>query len=129
MRSYCGVPILDAAGSVVGVVNVLDERDRMFHDADVRLLASFAQRIGQALAGERLSRERDALTARLVASDRVKTEFLGMMSHELRTPLNILMGYTRMLLENIADGDVMTTPERQDVLERMLAGGLHLGEL
>jgi PAS domain S-box-containing protein len=129
MRAYCGVPILDAAGTVVGVVNVLDERDRIFHDADVQLLASFAQRIGQALARERLSCERDALTERLVASDRLKTEFLGMMSHELRTPLNILVGYTRMLLENIADGDVMTAPERRDVLERMLGGGLHLGEL
>src|SRR5262249_55291298 len=58
-----------------------------------------------------------------------KTEFLGMMSHELRTPLNILLGYTRMLLESIGDGDVMTTAERSEVLSRMLAGGLHLGEL
>jgi signal transduction histidine kinase len=123
------VPILDGTGAVVGIVSVGDVRDRTFRDDDVQLLASFAQRIGQALARERLSAERDALTGRVVESDRLKTEFLGMMSHELRTPLNILVGYTRMLLEGIEDGDVMTGAERREVCERMLAGGLHLGEL
>jgi PAS domain S-box-containing protein len=129
VRVYCGVPILDGSGAVIGIVSVADVRDRTFRDDDVQLLASFAQRIGQALARERLSAERDALTTRLVESDRLKTEFLGMMSHELRTPLNILVGYTRMLLEGIDDGDVMTGAERREVCERMLAGGLHLGEL
>jgi signal transduction histidine kinase len=52
-----------------------------------------------------------------------------MMSHELRTPLNILLGYTRMLLEAVDDGDVMTGAERRDDLRRMLAGGLRLGDL
>jgi PAS domain S-box-containing protein len=129
VRVYCGAPILDATGAVIGVVSVADLRVRSFRDEDVQLLASFARRIGQALDRERLSAERDALTTRLVESDRLKTEFLGMMSHELRTPLNILLGYTRMLLEGIDDGDVMTGAERREVCERMLAGGLHLGDL
>jgi PAS domain S-box-containing protein len=129
LRVYCGVPILDGAGTVIGLVSVGDTRARAVRDEDVQLLVSFARRIGQALDRERLSDERDALTARLVESDRLKTEFLGMMSHELRTPLNILLGYTRMLLEGIDDGDVMTGAERREVCERMLAGGLHLGDL
>jgi PAS domain S-box-containing protein len=127
--AYCGVPILDGTGAAIGVVSVADMHVRPFRDEDVQLLASFARRIGQALERERLSGERDALTARLVEADRLKTEFLGMMSHELRTPLNIMLGYTRMLLEGIDDGDVMTSHERREVLERMLAGGLHLGDL
>src|SRR5262249_12747586 len=85
VRVYCGVPILEPSGAVIGIVSVADVRDRTFRDDDVQLLASFAQRIGQALARERLSAERDALTARVLESDRLKTEFLGMMSHELRT--------------------------------------------
>jgi len=129
VRVYCGAPILDGAGAVIGIVSVADVRTRPFRDEDVQLLASFARRIGQALERERLSTERDALTERLVESDRLKTEFLGMMSHELRTPLNILLGYTRMLLEGIDDGDVMTGAERREVCERMLARGLHLSEL
>ena len=129
VRVYCGAPILDAGGAVIGIVSVADTRARAFRDEDVQLVTSFARRIGQALERERLSAERDALTERLVESDRLKTEFLGMMSHELRTPLNILLGYTRMLLEAVDDGDVMTGAERRDVCERMLAGGLHLGDL
>src|SRR5262249_10660056 len=42
---------------------------------------------------------------------------------------NILVGYTRMLLEGVDDGDRMTGPERREVCERMLAGGLHLSDL
>ena len=129
VQTYCGVPIVDGAGVVVGLVSVLDVRPRTLRDEDMQLLASFARRLGRALERERLSTERDLLTQRLVESDRVKTEFLGMMSHELRTPLNIVVGYTRMLLEDIDDGAVMTAPSRREVLERMLGGGLHLGEL
>src|SRR5262249_4378059 len=129
LRTYFGVPVMDGQGEVTGLVAVLDERARAFGREDVQLLRSFARRIGQALERERLSAERDALTHRLLESDRVKTEFLGMMSHELRTPLNIVLGYTRMLIEGIEDGDVMTGAERGEILQRMLAGGLHLGEL
>src|SRR5262249_38320122 len=73
--------------------------------------------------------EREALTARLVESDRVKTEFLGMMSHELRTPLNILLGYTRMLIEELEAGEALGEQDQREVLARMLGGGLHLSEL
>lgn len=143
VHTYAGVPILDRRGEAIGVVTVMDTKPRTFRDADLQLLHSFARRLGMAYEQERLSRERDALTrrlgeqnaelraaqTRLLESDRVKTEFLGMMSHELRTPLNILLGYTRMLLEDIADGDAMSASERGEVLERMLSGGTTLADL
>jgi PAS domain S-box-containing protein len=143
IHTYAGVPILDRRGESIGVVTVMDVRPRTFRDADLQLLHSFARRLGMAFDQERLSRERDALTrrlgeqnaelraaqSRLLESDRVKTEFLGMMSHELRTPLNILLGYTRMLLEDIADGDAMAPSQRGEVLERMLLGGTTLADL
>jgi signal transduction histidine kinase/ActR/RegA family two-component response regulator len=33
-------------------------------------------------------------------SNRLKDEFLATLSHELRTPLNVILGWTRMLLDN-----------------------------
>ena len=129
IRTYCGVPILDASGDVVGIVSVLDTQARTVRDEDLQLLTSFAQRIGQAIDRERFTLAQEGLAQRLIESDRVKTEFLGMMSHELRTPLNILLGYNRMLLESLEEGDVMPRAERGEILERMLSGGLHLSEL
>ncbi len=36
-------------------------------------------------------------------SERLKSEFLAQMSHEIRTPLNVMMSYTSLLKEELAD--------------------------
>jgi signal transduction histidine kinase/CheY-like chemotaxis protein len=36
-------------------------------------------------------------------SDRLKNTFLNVLSHELRTPLNIILGYSSLIRENLAD--------------------------
>jgi PAS domain S-box-containing protein len=38
-------------------------------------------------------------------SNRLKDEFLATLSHELRTPLNVILGWTRMLLQNHVSGE------------------------
>jgi len=45
-------------------------------------------------------------------SNRLKDEFLATLSHELRTPLNVILGWTRMLLE-----DQLSAPARRHALE------------
>jgi signal transduction histidine kinase len=78
--------------------------------------------------GEQLE-ELQATQTRLLESDRIKTEFVGMMSHELRTPLNILLGYTQILHDVITDGSDMPASEQANMLERMLARGRTLSDL
>jgi PAS domain S-box-containing protein len=73
--------------------------------------------------------ELHAAQQRLIETDRVRTEFLGMMSHELRTPVNILIGYAHMLLESVAAGDVLPPADRAGILRRMVAAGHTLSEL
>ena len=62
-----------------------------------------------------------------VAANTAKSSFLAMMSHELRTPLNAVIGYSEMLLEDLAEeGASASTLED---LERIRSAGRHLLEL
>jgi signal transduction histidine kinase len=52
----------------------------------------------------RESKQRKHAEAQALAALKTRTAFLGVMSHELRTPLNQIIGYSELLLEEIADG-------------------------
>lgn len=68
-----------------------------------------------------LSEARDAARAASVA----KSRFLAVTSHELRTPLNAVLGYTEMLQEEHAGGD-LEPEELTDALGRVHGAARHL---
>jgi signal transduction histidine kinase len=57
-------------------------------------------------------------------ANRAKSIFLAKMSHELRTPLNAVIGYSEMLLDEVADRESSESKLRD--LERINAAGRHL---
>ncbi len=57
------------------------------------------------------------------AADRLKSAFLATMSHELRTPLNSIIGFTGILLQQLA-GPLNTEQRKQ--LEMVLGSSRHL---
>jgi GAF domain-containing protein len=136
-QSLLIVPLMDAAGHVIGVfqlINALDAHHQVIpFDADyeelIRALASLATVAIRNAQLEELARGREAV--RVVAS------LATTMAHEINNPLTVIRGYIQMLARETSDpvwrershavlGAVETIRESVDRLNRLAA--LKLGD-
>ncbi|MBI4511775.1 MAG: response regulator, partial [Deltaproteobacteria bacterium] len=68
-------------------------------------------------------RELEQKNREVEEANRLKTEFVANMSHELRTPLNTVIGFTELLLEDLAS---QLAPTHRHYLEDIRGSGRHL---
>ncbi len=66
------------------------------------------------------------LTEALIASSRLKSDFLGVISHQLRTPLNVILGYGALLRDG-SSGPL--SADQADQLDRIICNGRNLSQL
>jgi len=85
---------------------------------------------------ERKNRALEASNQRLLELDELKSNFLATVSHELRTPLTSVIGYSEMLLEDLAGPlneeqreYVQTIMERGESLLRLISGILDISKI
>ncbi|MBN1640491.1 MAG: GAF domain-containing protein [Anaerolineae bacterium] len=152
VRSLLAVPMV-YKGSVIGVLNVDDDKVDAFTPDTERLLSIAAAQAAVAIENAGLFEalnERAARLARahreLQESDRLRAEFVQNMSHELRTPLTFVKGYAELLLEgklgpltHRQQESVQIVSERTDqvirlidemlTLQQVARGDLELGEV
>jgi PAS domain S-box-containing protein len=122
--------ILSEHGELIGVVTILHdkaetlERERLYEQ--LKLASSeLEDKVAQATA--ELVRHNELLRRQhiqLEQASALKSQFLANMSHEFRTPLNAILGYTSMLLQGVAGGEL--TPPQKRNLARVDSNARHL---
>jgi len=105
--SYCGVPISDPEGRVLGTVCVVDEDARQWRPDEVQALADIAQAVTSEVHLRLLAGELQDKNAALY-------DFVAVASHDIRSPLAIILNYTHMLVD--AEEFGLSEEEKTDFL-------------
>ncbi len=100
-RSVLCVPLYTRAGSVLGVIQLLNKREGVFTDEDETFLKTFGNNASVFIEMAQLQKARiDALEQsrkELEQVSKAKSRALDHLSHELRTPLAVIQGNIRIL--------------------------------
>lgn len=123
IEAYIGAPLVVNAAAY-GILSFSSRQPHQpFTSQEIELVKLLAQWIGSALTR---ALQQDALvTARdaAEAANRAKSTFLANMSHELRTPLTVVIGYSEMLQESLAE---LGQSRLRDRVDRIHSSARHL---
>lgn len=109
--------------TLLGVLNVNADAQRMFTEYDLRALSVFAEAAAAATTNARLYENERSHVAQLEELDRIQSEFIDLVAHELRTPLTAVVAAAET-----ARRPEMTVelPELLDIVSR---NGKHLAAM
>jgi signal transduction histidine kinase/CheY-like chemotaxis protein len=124
-RSMVAVP-LRREGEIMGALTVRRKSPGAVPHEMVELLETLADQSTVAIANARLYQELAERSRQLEVASGHKSEFLASMSHELRTPLNAVIGFSEVLLDQIA-GDL--NDRQREYVREIRDSGRHLLEL
>jgi signal transduction histidine kinase len=113
--------------NLIGILLLGEKLSGEIFDADeLQLVSVLANQTAVALENARLYDELASSNVRLMQASRHKSQFLASMSHELRTPLNSVIGFSKVLMNEI-DGEL--NPTQQTYIRSIHNSSSHLLQL
>lgn len=119
--SYAGAQVRYAGDHTLSFITLRDITKRRQAEEALREVNVTLER----KVGERTAELQNALV-RAESADRIKSAFLATMSHELRTPLNSIIGFTGIVLQELAGP---LTPEQAKQLGMVRSSARRLLDL
>ena len=98
------------------------DRLRYWTPETIEFLQELAAQVGTAIAQALVCQELEQATRIAQEASQLKSEFLASTTHELRTPLNGIIGFLKLVLDDMADSE----EEKHEFLEEAYQSALHL---
>jgi signal transduction histidine kinase len=98
------------------------DRVRQWNQAELELVQELADQVGTAMAHAMLYQKLEQANIEAKEASRLKSEFLASTSHELRTPLNGILGFLKLILDDMTD----SREEEREFLDQAYHSALHL---
>ncbi|HIK36679.1 MAG: ATP-binding protein [Geminocystis sp.] len=98
------------------------DRHRVWSEAEWELVEELADQVGTAIAHASIYHKLEEATRQAEEASRLKSEFLATTSHELRTPLNGIIGFLKLVLDDMADDP----EEAREFIQQAYDSAIHL---
>lgn len=98
------------------------DRPRNWNEAEWEFVQELADQVGTAMAHATLYQKLEIANEEAKEASRLKSEFLASTSHELRTPLNGILGFLKLVLDDMADDK----EEEREFIQQAYNSALHL---
>ncbi|MEP0851597.1 MULTISPECIES: ATP-binding protein [Cyanophyceae] len=120
-------PIPAANGNIIGVLTLESRSQQKLQDAPQQdMLLAACRTLGVAIERAQAEEHLRQINEDLERASQLKSEFLASMSHELRTPLNSILGFSDLLLRQIAG---TLNPRQTNYVRVIEESGQHLLQL
>jgi signal transduction histidine kinase len=125
IRSILGVP-LRVEGSVIGVLQAVDDDINRFRPSDQTLLQSLAAAAAIAIVNANLVEALRQRTLELQAQNEELDAFAHTVAHDLKNPLSLSIGFGRILVQELANTPNQTV---QECLDRIVETGYKMNTI
>ncbi|WP_254564895.1 ATP-binding protein [Oscillatoria sp. HE19RPO] len=114
--------LANQAGNANGTESAKTSPLRPWSMAEIELVQELAEQVGTAIAHATLYQELEEARQKAEEISQLKSQFLANTSHELRTPLNGIIGFLKLIVDDMAEDE----EEKQEFIKEAYRSAVHL---